>query len=140
MCVLLYVFQDKLIFFPEKLSEEHEYGFARDFEEKYFQIDEQTKLNAIHFFAKNKKGTILYFHGNAGSLDSWGHVAREFVDLGYDVLLPDYRGFGKSTGPFSEEALYADARFLYDFLLTENEASDIIIYGRSLGTSGEGVC
>ena len=134
ICALLYIFQDKVIFFPEKLSAEYEFRFARDFEEKYFQIDEDTKLNAIHFLAKNKKGTILYFHGNAGSLDGWGDVATEFVDLGYDVLLPDYREFGKSTGPFSEQALYDDARFLYDFLLAENEAQDIVIYGRSLGT------
>ena len=134
ICALLYAFQEKLIFFPRKLRADFEYRFAHDFEEKYFQIDEQTILNALHFFAKNKKGTILYFHGNAGSLDGWGDVATEFVDLGYDVLIPDYRGFGKSTGLFSEQALYDDARFLYDFLLNENEAKDIVIYGRSLGT------
>ena len=89
ICVLLYAFQDNLIFFPEKLSTEHEFRFAREFEEKYFQIDQETTINAIHFFPKeNKKGTILYFHGNAGSLDGWGHVANEFVDLGYEVLIP----------------------------------------------------
>ena len=135
ICGLLYAFQDKLIFFPRKLRADFEYKFVNDFEEKYFQIDEETTINALHFFPKeNKKGTILYFHGNAGSLDGWGDVAQEFVALGYEVLISDYRGFGKSTGPFSEQALYADARFLYNFLLQENKAEDIIIYGRSLGT------
>ena len=135
ICALLYAYQEKLIFFPRKLRTDFEYKFVNDFEEKFFQIDDETTINALHFFPKeNKKGTILYFHGNAGSLDGWGDVAQDFVALGYEVLISDYRGYGKSTGPFSEQGLYDDARFLYDFLLSENEAQDIIIYGRSLGT------
>jgi len=142
ICALLYAFQEKLIFFPRKLKPDFEFRFANDFEEQFFQIDDKTTINALHFFPKeNKKGTILYFHGNAGSLDGWGDVAQEFVALGYEVFIPDYRGYGKSTGPFSEQALYDDARFLYNFLLDlsaegaeKNNARDIIIYGRSLGT------
>ena len=108
--------------------------FEGDFEERYFQVDEQTTIHALHFYAKNPKGVILYFHGNAGSLKDWGHVAPDFVKLGYDVLISDFRTYGKSTGELTEEAFYQDAQMLYDFLKTKHQTDKIIIYGRSLGT------
>jgi len=77
---------------------------------------------------------VLYFHGNAGSLNGWGDIAGDFIDNGYDLLIFDYR-FGKSTGKIKSEAnLHNDARFIYEQLLKETPEKDIIIYGRSIGT------
>ena len=134
VCLLLYFFQTKLIFFPEKLSQDYPLRFEGDFEERYFQADELTTIHALHFYAENPKGVILYFHGNAGSLKDWGHVAPDFVKLGYDVLISDFRAYGKSTGEINEQGFYDDAQMLYDFLLSKYQANEIIIYGRSLGT------
>ena len=134
VCILLYFFQTRLIFFPEKLSQDQVLHFEGDFEERYFQVDENKTIHALHFYNKNPKGVILYFHGNAGSLKDWGHVAPDFVKLGYDVLISDFRGYGKSTGEISEQGFYDDAQMLYDFLLTKYQSDKIIIYGRSLGT------
>ena len=134
ICILLYFFQDRLIFFPQKLAIDHTFHFNGEFEEKFFQIDENTTIHALHFFAENPKGVILYFHGNAGSLDGWGGVADDFVKMNYDVLIADFRGFGKSTGKMSEANFYQDAQMLYDFLLEKYEESNIIIYGRSIGS------
>lgn len=49
------------------------------------------------------RGIILYLHGNAGSLRSWGAVAPDLVASGYDLLIVDYRGYGQSTGRISGE-------------------------------------
>lgn len=134
ICILLYFFQDRLIFFPQKLAIDHTFHFNGEFEEKFFQVDDETMIHALHFYSKNPKGVILYFHGNAGSLDDWGEVADDFVKMDYDVLISDFRGFGKSTGVMSEANFNQDAQMLYDFLLEIYDATQITIFGRSLGT------
>ena len=123
-----------MIFFPQKLAVDYTFHFNGEFEEKFFQVDDETMIHALHFFANNPKGIILYFHGNAGSLDGWGDVADDFVKLDYDVLISDFRGFGKSTGEMSEANFNQDAQMLYDFLLEKYDAQQITIFGRSLGT------
>lgn len=83
------------------------------------------------------KGIILYFHGNAGALDTIGFEAAGFVERGYDVVIPDYRSYGKSSGSLSEKALYEDAKLFYRYVedyWPANGTDDIIIYGRSIGT------
>ena len=80
------------------------------------------------------RGLIVYFHGNAGSLERWGHVVEPFVGLGYDVLIADYRGYGKSRGPRSQQHLLNDAQEIYAFALTLDTESRITLYGRSLGS------
>jgi alpha-beta hydrolase superfamily lysophospholipase len=78
---------------------------------------------------------VLYFHGNAGSLRSWGTVAETFVERGYDVLMPDYRGYGKSSGHIaSEQMLHHDAALAYRYLLEHYPEEQIVIYGRSIGS------
>ncbi len=134
ICILLYFFQERLIFFPQKLAVDHTFHFNGEFEEKFFQVDDETTIHALHFFSENPKGVILYFHGNAGSLDDWGEVADDFVKMDYDVLISDFRGFGKSTGEMSEASFNQDAQMLYDFLLEKYDAQKISIFGRSLGT------
>ena len=91
-------------------------------------------INALHFKADSSKGVIYYHHGNAGNLDRWGGIAEYFVQFGYDVLIYDYRGYGKSTGIRSEKTLHQDAQHIYDELLKEWPADQIILYGRSLGS------
>ncbi len=77
---------------------------------------------------------MLFFHGNAGDLSRWGTLAEYFVEKQYDVLVMDYRTYGKSKGKLSEEALYNDAQYCYDYLKDRYNENDITVYGRSLGT------
>jgi len=58
----------------------------------------------------------------------------EFTDYGYDVLAPEYRGYGKSTGKPSEKHLINDAHIFYNFALKHYEENEIVLYGRSLGS------
>lgn len=130
----LYFLQEKIIFLPSKLDQDYRYEFSQPFEELFLKTDDGTVINAIHFKKENPKGVILYFHGNAGDLSRWGEIASYFAKKGYDVLVMDYRTYGKSTGELSEVALYADAQMCYDYLLKTYDEKDIILYGRSLGT------
>lgn len=135
--VLLYVFQEKLLFLPSTLDSDYSFQFESDFEELFFETEDHVSINALHFKTKNpktRKGVILYFHGNAGNLSRWGKYATYFVDRGYDVLMMDYRTYGKSVGALSEEGFYTDARYAYNYLLNYYPEQDITVYGRSLGT------
>ncbi len=131
---MLYFLQEKLIFLPSKLPQEFEFSFRHDFEEVSLAAEDGSLLNSIHFKQDNPKGLILYFHGNAGDLSRWGDITSFFVDRKYDVLVMDYRTYGKSTGKLSEDALHSDAQLFYDYALKQYEEHQIILYGRSLGT------
>lgn len=132
---MLYFLQEKLIFLPTKLPSEYEYQFDQPFEELFVETEDGARLNGLHFKSENPKGIILYFHGNAGDLSRWGNIASFFVEYQYDVLVMDYRTYGKSTGKLSEKALYNDAQLFYERALKLFDEKDIIVYGRSLGTT-----
>ncbi|MEM7487418.1 MAG: alpha/beta fold hydrolase [Bacteroidota bacterium] len=135
LIAMLYFLQEKLIFLPSKLPLDYEYSFTQNFEELFLEGTGDAKLNALHFKQENPKGLLLYFHGNAGDLSRWGHIASAFAQLQYDVIVMDYRTYGKSTGKLSETALYEDAQLFYDYALDSYTESNIIVYGRSLGSA-----
>ena len=135
LCIAVYLFQEQLIFHPEKLSDKYKFIFDTSFEEKSFKALDGSMLNALLFKVENSKGIVFYHHGNAGSLESWGQKAIDFTSRGYDVLMYDYRGYGKSTGNIkNEKMLYADATLIYKELLFDYKERDIIVYGTSLGS------
>ena len=132
---LLYFLQEKMLFHPTVLSQDFKFEFSHPFEELFLKTDDGAVINAIHFKTENPKGVILYFHGNAGDLSRWGIIAEFFVEKQYDVLVMDYRTFGKSTGALNEKAFYKDATYCYNYLKEEYGEHDITVYGRSLGTA-----
>jgi pimeloyl-ACP methyl ester carboxylesterase len=133
--------QENLIFYPEVLPPDYRFAFSEPFEEVTVPVEAAT-LNALLFKAQNKgtdfksvPGVVLYLHGNAGSLRSWGDVASDFTSRGYDILIPDYRGFGKSTGNIvNEKQLLDDGLAVYRMLAKTWPENRIIVYGRSIGT------
>lgn len=94
-CGLLYVFQERLIFFPQKLDKNYQFSFNQMFEEINVNTEDGILLNGLLFRADSSKGLIFYLHGNAGSISSWGNVAETYTDLNYDVFMLDYRGMAK---------------------------------------------
>jgi len=130
---MLYFLQEKFIFLPSKLNQEHVYQFSEPFQEFFLNTEDGAKLNGLHFKRDNPKGVILYFHGNAGDLSRWGEIATYFAKKEYDVIVMDYRTYGKSSGKLSEEHLFSDAKLFYNYALEGYSEEKIIIYGRSLG-------
>lgn len=134
ICLFLYFFQEKIIFRPEALPLDHEFNFPIPFEELNFHPKPGVVINAVKFKVSQPRGIVYYLHGNSGSLQSWGSVAKIFVDKNYEVLLIDFRTFGKSSGIISQRGLYNDANFIYDALRRQYKEEKIILYGRSIGS------
>ena len=134
LSVIIYFIQEKLIFKPEKLKQDFIYKYDVPFEELFFDVEPGVRINGLHFTVKDPLGLILYFHGNSRSIKGWAKYARDFYRYNYDVVLVDYRGFGKSTGKRNEKAMLNDMQFVYDKLLTKFPEHHLIVYGRSLGS------
>ena len=123
----IYFFQEKLIFFPEQLLPNYQFDFEHDFEEVNYKVSEDVTINALHFKAEKSKGILFYAHGNAGNLNRWGHVADIFINFNYDLLIYDYRSYGKSGGNISEQNFYHDANVIYKELMKSYEENKIIV-------------
>ncbi|MEC7984570.1 MAG: alpha/beta fold hydrolase [Myxococcota bacterium] len=134
LLLFLYRYQEKLIFFPQKIDPSHRFSFPVPMEELWIE-SQGIRLHTLKFTKSNSKGVILFFHGNAGSLDSWGGLYEDFQRFDYDLWILDYRGYGKSEGSIqSEESLHQDARAFYQTASLRYTGKEIIIYGRSIGT------
>ncbi|MDN3670456.1 alpha/beta fold hydrolase [Echinicola jeungdonensis] len=129
------MFQEKLLFFPTKLSKSYVYNFDEAFEEIFLVTNDGYKLNAVLFKSEISIGVVLFLHGNGGAINGWGKGAELYTKNGYDVLYLDYRGYGKSEGEInSEKQLINDAQIAYDYLKNHYDEYDIIISGTSLGS------
>ena len=108
-------------------------------EEIWFTTADNVKLNAWFLHAPQpSKGTVLYSHGNGGNLTFVRGVAQDLVQHGLDVLIYDYRGYGRSEGSIPSEAeMYADGDAAYEFLTKTRgiQTEKLAIYGLSLGTT-----
>ncbi|KXH82754.1 alpha/beta hydrolase [Chryseobacterium kwangjuense] len=135
LCLGIYFYQEKLIFYPEKLSENYVFNFNDDFEEITIKTKDKKNLNSVLFKAQNPKGIIFYLHGNGGSIKGWGEVARLYTRMNYDVFILDYRGYGKSEGNIvNKEQLFSDIELAYDEIIKRYSENRIIILGYSVGT------
>ena len=133
---VVYVFQEKFIFQSEKLAEGYQFSFDFPFDEYMIKTTDNEHINALHFKAESTpSGLIVYFHGNAGNLQRWGQYSIDFTKLGYDVLMVDYRGYGKSSGTPNEKLLYSDAELIWTWANEKFKYTKWIIYGRSLGAA-----
>jgi pimeloyl-ACP methyl ester carboxylesterase len=134
LSILAYFLQEKFIFKPEKLRQDFQFKYDIPFKEYFFDIEPGVRINGLHFYREEAQGLILYFHGNTRSIKGWGKYARDFYRYGYDVVLVDYRGFGKSTGKRSEKEMLGDMQFVYNKLAEEYTEHHLIVYGRSMGS------
>lgn len=135
LCLALFFLQEQIIFFPQKLDKNHSFNFNLNFEELSIKTSDGVILNGVLFKTQKAKGLIFYLHGNAGSVATWGNVAKTYNDLGLDVFMPDYRGYGKSDGKiYSESQFYSDMQTAYSLMATKYPETKIIVLGYSIGT------
>lgn len=133
--IMLFDLYELILFQPTKLDTHHAYQFATPYKEVNLKTQDGAILNALHFYNDKPKGVILYFHGNKGNLVRWGKIAENLATTyQYDVLVMDYRTYGKSTGKRSEAHFYADALVCYDYVASHYPDSNIVVFGRSLGS------
>ncbi len=133
--VLVYFLQERFLFKPEKLPEDFEFNYENQvFDEYNIEVDKNVNINGVHFKVRKPKGVVVYLKGNSKSIKGWGKFAIDFTRHGLDVLMIDYRGFGKSTGRRTEKGIKEDLQYVYDRLKEQVDEKYIVLYGRSLGS------
>lgn len=135
--IALYYLQEKFLFHPVSLSPDYTYSFKQPFKEVNLEYDATITFNLIQFLPKDTtsiKGVVLYFHGNRENINRYASFAENFTKKGYEVWMPDYPTFGKSTGKLSEAILYEEAIQVYSMAKAKFNPDSISIYGKSLGT------
>ena len=104
-------------------------------EERTIETPDGERVVAWYGRARPGRPTLLYFHGNGGSLAIRAPRIARFMDEGWGVYMMTYRGYGGSTGSPSEAANVADARLAYAALVKEGvPPRSIVVYGESLGS------
>ncbi len=133
--IVLYYLQEYFIFKPEKLDKDFQFHYNNQEVQEYnLSTRDGAVLNGLHFLVKKPKGVVLYLKGNSKSIKGWGKFAVDFTRHGYEVIMLDYRGFGKSTGRRSFKALKRDLQFVYNKIKDKVDERYIILYGRSMGS------
>jgi alpha-beta hydrolase superfamily lysophospholipase len=134
--IALYYLQDYMLFKPEKLPKDFQFNYDnQEFKEYNLETRDGAVINGIRFFPKGEsKGVVLYLKGNSKSIKGWGKFAVDFTRHGYNVLMVDYRGFGKSTGRRTQKALKRDLQEVYNKIKEMTTEDRVILYGRSLGS------
>ena len=123
------------IYFPMKEITVTPRAIGLPYEEVYFETSDNKKLCGWFISGDKTEPTIIFCHGNAGNISHRLEKIAVFHDLGFNIFIFDYRGYGKSEGGPSESGLYKDARAAYDYLTVKMgiPAGDIILYGESIG-------
>ena len=134
--IALYYLQERFLFHPTPLPYNFTFAFRDSFKEVNIEINKNETFNLVQFFPPDsaRKGVVLYFHGNMENINHYSVFVANFKKHGFEVWMPDYPGFGKTTGELSENKLYEEARLIYTLARTKYNQDSIIIYGKSLGT------
>jgi len=134
--LVLYFLQEKFLFHPEPLPQDHTFKFDQPFKEVYLPVNAGKDLSIVQFTVPDslRKGVVLYFHGNKGNIERYAPKAVYFTRNNYEVWMVDYPGFGKSTGELTESILYEDALTMYNMAKAVVSEDSIILYGKSLGS------
>ncbi len=133
--VLMYLFQAAFVYFPTRnIAVTPE---IRDlaYEDVWLYTDDDIRIHGWYVPSDRDRGYVLFFHGNAGNISDRIESIVHFNNLGLNVLIIDYRGYGNSEGRPSEQGTYRDAEAGWRYLTEVREASPshIILFGRSLG-------
>ena len=133
--IFTYIFQRNLLYHP---GENNYFGDQLHVSIKKVKIKTQDNIELIAWYHKKditKYKTILFLHGNAGSLENRIHKINHFKDMNINFLIVAWRGFSGNEGKPTEKGLYEDARSAVRWLNAEGiDEKNMVIYGESLGT------
>lgn len=133
---LVYLNQAALLYFPPRtLPAITPADRGMPYEDVWLTTADGVHIHSWYIPHEEARGTVIYFHGNGGVIHMMMEEATVLRDLGLNVLLVEYRGYGLSEGTPTEAGLYADARAAYAYLVDERgiAPNEIIVAGHSLG-------
>ena len=127
--------QRKMIFFPTSVLAYTPGDLGLAYEDVRIQTSDGVTLHGWMIPCDGSDVTLLFFHGNAGNIGDRVENIRRLHEIGLQVFILDYRGYGLSEGSPSEQGLYEDAQAAYAHLLSRDDVDKerITIFGRSLG-------
>lgn len=134
--IALYHLQENFLFHPVTLPQNFQFKFDVPFKEVNIPMNKTDTLNMIQFLPLDSipKGVVLYFHGNSDNVIRYAKNAEIFTKKGYEVWMPDYPTYGKTTGELTEENMYLQAKEVYKLAHSKFSSDSIFVYGKSLGT------
>lgn len=137
LCLLLYLFQDRYVFYPARDLAATPEAIGLAYEDVRFETGDGVRLHGWFLPAGKPGPTLLFLHGNAGNISHRLDSLRIFHELGLNVFIFDYRGYGDSDGRPSETGTYRDARAAWDYLTAARgiPGNRIVLFGRSLGAA-----
>ena len=133
--VFLYFYQRNLLYHPNENNYSGDKISVNIMKVKIPTSDNLELLGWYH--EKNLKDykTLIYFHGNAGSLENRIHKLNHFKDMNINFLIIAWRGFSGNKGKPSEQGLYEDGISAINWLIKKGvNDKNLILYGESLGT------
>ncbi|PTQ86429.1 hypothetical protein C8R27_12335 [Nitrosomonas ureae] len=135
LVLLVYLGQSRLVFFPDKQLSNTPAMFGLDYSSVSIATTDGETLHGWWVPSPDAKGTVLFFHGNAGNISHRINYLTMFRRLGYNTLLFDYRGYGQSSGTPSESGTYLDAQAAWQHLIVTQKIApeQMILFGESLG-------
>ena len=136
---VVYFMQGRMLYLPEvpgRTLTMTPTNVGMDYQDVSIETTDGVTLHGW-FIAGRSSQVLLFFHGNAGNISHRLDSIRQFQELGLSVLIIDYRGYGQSGGRTTERGIYRDADAAWRYLTEDRgiSASDIVIFGRSLGAS-----
>ena len=135
LCILLFFRQSHMVYFPlaPVMQKPSDVGLA--YESVALMTADDVRLAGWYVPCAGARGTVLMCHGNGGNIGDRLHPIGLFHELGLNVLIFDYRGYGESAGKPSEEGTYQDARAAWQYLVEKRNTppDKIVVFGRSLG-------
>lgn len=133
---LLFLFQRSLIYFPSSHRPEPADHLVPEMTVRTLKTADGLELLAWYRAPQGSDAPVMvYFHGNAGHIGYRGSKIRPYLDAGYGVLLPSWRGYSGNSGSPSEQGLYTDGRAALAFLEAEGiPPSRWVLYGESIGS------
>jgi len=137
LLVLLYWYQPRLVFLPDVAGRDlvaTPHALGLEYEDVWLETSDGVRIHAWYVPANGAGRALMFFHGNAGNISHRLDTLRILNELGLNVLMVEYRGYGRSEGRPSEAGTLLDALAAWDHLQGRGFApQDIILFGRSLG-------
>jgi fermentation-respiration switch protein FrsA (DUF1100 family) len=132
---ILYFLQSRLVYFPTSEMVARPDAAGMDCQDVWLETTDGVKLFAWYVPAEKPVGTVLFCHGNGGNISHRLHTIYALNRLALNVLIFDYRGYGRSEGTPTEAGTYLDAEAAWRHLVTDRgiDPGRIVIHGRSLG-------
>lgn len=135
LCVLLFLRQSRMVYFPLATIAQTPSAIGLAFDSVALTAADGVRLAGWYVPCEKARGTLLMCHGNGGNIGDRLYPIGLFHELGLNVFIFDYRGYGASAGKPSEEGTYRDAQAAWQYLVEQRRIAPdkIVVHGRSLG-------